>query len=503
MALAIGAAPAHAATYTNSTPITAPSSGNFGLATPTGSAVTVSGTTGMYFRARVILHGVTATYIREMDVMLESPEGLTTMVMSDVGGGTSLNNHTLDIADLRAAMPAGQLTESEYGPTNLDSSPCNGRPSDDAFGAPAPAAPTTAAFESTFRRTVVNGTWKLWVMDDCNGDPIAITGGWSLDLQAYDGVRIPASGSSGAAATYPINVPVAGQGTSVTKVVATLGGINHTAGQDLDVLLVGPTGASTLLMSDTAGGLVENLDGEFIFDDAGQPVPANGSDAVRDAPLPFRPTNSDAPADTFPAPAPPGPYGSALSAFDGTNPNGTWKLFIVDDATSDVGSLGGAVTLKITSTTPAGPPVTTTQTVKPAAPAARDSSAPFVRIGASKVLKLGSVLKSGSFRIPVITNEKSRISAQALVPSSLAKKLKLPPNGKAFTSAKKATPAIVATGKAAAAKGGTVQLKLKLTRKARRVLGKRGKSIKLDLRTRVTDSAGNRRLVKTKVKLKP
>jgi hypothetical protein len=42
----------------------------------------------------------------------------------------------------------------------------------------------------------------------------------------------------------------------------------------------------------------------------------------------------------FPSPAPSGPYGTSLAVFDGTNPNGTWKLFVLDDSGFDAGSLG-------------------------------------------------------------------------------------------------------------------------------------------------------------------
>jgi len=33
-------------------------------------------------------------------------------------------------------------------------------------------------------------------------------------------------------------------------------------------------------------------------------------------------------------------YGRTLSVFDGTNPNDTWKLFVLDDSGGDAGSLG-------------------------------------------------------------------------------------------------------------------------------------------------------------------
>ncbi|MFF2290439.1 hypothetical protein [Peribacillus butanolivorans] len=45
----------------------------------------------------------------------------------------------------------------------------------------------------------------------------------------------------------------------------------------------------------------------------------------------YRPTNIGV-SDVLTAPAPAPPYGSTLSVFDGTNPNGTWSLFVFDDA---------------------------------------------------------------------------------------------------------------------------------------------------------------------------
>jgi hypothetical protein len=63
--------------------------------------------------------------------------------------------------------------------------------------------------------------------------------------------------------------------------------------------------------------------------------------------------------DAFPGPAPMGPYntpaptGAATfgSVFDGTNPNGTWSLYVFDDAAMDSGTIAGGWELDITLVT--------------------------------------------------------------------------------------------------------------------------------------------------------
>ena len=75
----------------------------------------------------------------------------------------------------------------------------------------------------------------------------------------------------------------------------------------------------------------------------------------------FKPSRvlDDGIADPFPAPAPAGPWGAALSGLDGTSPNGTWSLYVVDDADGGVGSLSGGWSLCLTATASAGGPYST------------------------------------------------------------------------------------------------------------------------------------------------
>ena len=162
-------------------------------------------------------------------------------------------------------------------------------------------------------------------------------------------IVIPGVGTGAAtgapANPYPSNINIAGVVGTVTKVTATLTGFSHTFPSDVDVLLVGPGGQKLLLMSDVGGG-TDAVNANLVFDDTG---PAIGATIVSGT---FRPTNVGA-GDLFPAPAPAGPYpATSLSIFNGVNPNGTWSLYVVDDAGVDVGSISGGWSLSITTAVP-------------------------------------------------------------------------------------------------------------------------------------------------------
>ena len=152
-------------------------------------------------------------------------------------------------------------------------------------------------------------------------------------------INIPASG---AANPYPSTITVSGFGSSIANITVTLNGLTHGFLPDLDILLVGPNGQAVMLMSDTGGGNASSLN--LVFDDAAPTgVPASGASSGI-----YRPTDLE-PGDTLPNPAPPGPYSTSLSSFVGSDPNGQWQLFIVDDAALDSGVLSGGWSLNITT----------------------------------------------------------------------------------------------------------------------------------------------------------
>jgi subtilisin-like proprotein convertase family protein len=150
--------------------------------------------------------------------------------------------------------------------------------------------------------------------------------------------------NSGAATPYPSSINVSGISGTVTKVTASISGLSHTFPGDVDILLAGPAGQRIILMSDVGSG-TDAINANLTFDDA---FPAIGATVVSGT---FRPTNSGT-GDTFPAPAPATPHGAALSDFNGTNPNGAWRLFVVDDAGGDLGTISGGWSLSFQTADP-------------------------------------------------------------------------------------------------------------------------------------------------------
>ncbi|HEY3244666.1 MAG TPA: choice-of-anchor X domain-containing protein [Phycisphaerae bacterium] len=163
-------------------------------------------------------------------------------------------------------------------------------------------------------------------------------------------ITIPAGApatTSGPASPYPSVITVSGNGGVILNMTVTLFGFTHTYPDDVDVLLVGPNGAKVILMSDCGlSGDVINVDLTF-SDGAAAPLPDSGQIVSGT----YLPTNYDT-VDTFPAPAPAGPYGTMLAAFNNISPNGNWSLYVVDDAAIDVGSFSGGWSIDVNTSPP-------------------------------------------------------------------------------------------------------------------------------------------------------
>jgi len=162
----------------------------------------------------------------------------------------------------------------------------------------------------------------------------------------FGSISIPASGTEGIANPYQSIITVSGMTGTITDVNVIIDGLSHTFPDDIDMLLVGPGGQKIILLSDAGGpGDVANLN--ITFDDEAAASPSNGQFLESGTFKPSNYTGNGGPIDVFPAPAPVGPYGSLLSIFDGTTPNGSWRLFVFDDEGSDVGRIANGWSLDI------------------------------------------------------------------------------------------------------------------------------------------------------------
>ena len=154
---------------------------------------------------------------------------------------------------------------------------------------------------------------------------------------------------NGPANPYPSHINVQDLPGNITDVSVNFYGYSHTFPDDVDVLLVGPKGQKALLMSDVGGSSDVNGINLTLNDQAIESL----SDASQIFPSNYKPTQgptsgSMVPAN-FPAPAPAGPYAKNLSAFDGTDPNGTWDLYVLDDSGIDIGKFADGWSLGITT----------------------------------------------------------------------------------------------------------------------------------------------------------
>jgi uncharacterized repeat protein (TIGR01451 family) len=191
------------------------------------------------------------------------------------------------------------------------------------------------------------GTYSVEVSGLCSSASSTAT----LSIES-DGLVSPAAFANSApiaisdfspASPYPSTIDVSCVSGPLTDVAVTLNNFTHTYAADMDILLVSPSGQAVMLMSDAGGA--NRLDHASIgFSDAGPKFLPEGSAMSSGV---YRPTDYS-PDDNMPVPAPLGPYGTSLAALNGTDPNGTWSLYVVDDALADIGSISGGWSLMLT-----------------------------------------------------------------------------------------------------------------------------------------------------------
>jgi subtilisin-like proprotein convertase family protein len=180
---------------------------------------------------------------------------------------------------------------------------------------------------------------------------------------------VPSASPNQPASPYPSTINVTGLTGAISAVTVRLNGFHHANTKDVDALLVGPTGATFIFMSDIGGAGAGTPAINLTFDDAAATLAPNVSFPLVNST--FKPTDNNigVATDTFVAPAPAGPYGDAAptgsstftSVYGGSNPNGNWSLYITDDIGGDNGACDGGWTIDITTSVSAAPTTTTVQ----------------------------------------------------------------------------------------------------------------------------------------------
>ena len=201
---------------------------------------------------------------------------------------------------------------------------------------------------STFAQNV-QFRWRLG-----SNDSFAVSGWW-IDAVTIENIATGANtnpiaiADGGTANPYPGEIQISGLPGYLSGLTVNLENFSHAAPDDVDVLLVAPNGRRIVLMSDVGGNTAVNNVSLTFTDSAAAFLPDNSALTTGI----FKPTNIDS-LDTFPSPAPQGAVsGTTLGAFYGTNPNGTWSLYVVDDNGNNAGAISGGWNLDIQSSTTA------------------------------------------------------------------------------------------------------------------------------------------------------
>ena len=369
-----------------------------GTGAPATSSLTVAGVPAASTLSEIkVTLNMSHTWVGDMDINLVAPNNQILNLVGGLNGGTGSNgtaNFTntafsslggATISGFAAPRTGTFAAEARagYGPTGFIQTVTNWN------GLAANAAAT-------------NGTWRL-AMGDWGGGDVGTLTSWSIGVTYVVGVpstpatwspiaglfndaaaTIPYTGTprdtvwtrptpsgvytyqatvqslpaaplafanpapitinaAGNATPYPSNVVVSGLPTSGVSVKSvSINGLSHTWSDDVDILLQSPSGQNVILMSDIGNAGVFSGN-NYTFDDAAAAMPATAAAPPSGT---YKPTNFvgliGPEPDNWPAPGPgavaqPNP---TLSSFTG-NMNGTWKLFVFDDAAGDGGSIAG------------------------------------------------------------------------------------------------------------------------------------------------------------------
>jgi len=142
----------------------------------------------------------------------------------------------------------------------------------------------------------------------------------------------------GAATPYPAEIAISGTMGSIQKLTVEVLDLSHACMSDVGVLLAGPNGQGVILMADV-GSCDPVNHANLIFDDDAQ---ASMSSVASGRYRPSGKANMKFPRVSLTQ------VKTTLSSFNGQSPNGTWGIYVFDDAANDRGRFEGGWKLTMT-----------------------------------------------------------------------------------------------------------------------------------------------------------
>jgi uncharacterized repeat protein (TIGR01451 family) len=274
---------------------------------------------------------LTAENFSPVDAAIESGETVTvTLSLTNAG--------LVDTTNLTATLLATNGVTAPSGPAVYGLIPHGGSAVGRSFTFTA-GAPADGVITATLQ--LQDGTNDLGAATFTFGLP-------STTAQANTGaIIIP---DHGPASPYPSTITLSGLTGAVSHVSVTLSNLTHAFPDDIDVLLVAPSGQKVMLMSDAGGGFsITNVN--LTFDDSAAASLPHASALASGT---FKPSAYGS-NNILPSPAPVGIRSPAFSVFNGLNPSGTWALYVFDHSVGDAGSIQGGWGLSITTVQPLNP----------------------------------------------------------------------------------------------------------------------------------------------------
>ena len=278
---------------------------------------------------------VTATFELRVTFVNQAPSIVlsTNQVTTVAGVAASLNAHVTDID-----TPAANLVLSAAASSNPAVVPL-----DHVFFAT--TAQATNRVITVAPRGAATGTTALTiqVVDAAGGTNTAtfnvtVNAAGNAVFASTDPVAIELENR---ATKYPSSNTVAGVNGLIGKLTVVLANLQFPDPANVDILLVGPGGHKVALMRG-AGGVTPVFDTRLTLDDAAaNAIPQDGPIVSGT----FRPGSYR--TGNLLSPAPAGPYATSLNEFIGTNPNGAWDLYMMNQTTLKTDRIQGGWLLNI------------------------------------------------------------------------------------------------------------------------------------------------------------